>query len=94
MMQDRKILVISVMQNWGGGEEFLLNLCKNLNGFNFIIASPEGMPSDIFNKNDLITYKINRLKKIYGKKGNWNLFSSLRILLTLISFLSNPPLSG
>jgi len=84
MTQDRKILVISVMQNWGGGEEFLLNLCKNLNGFNFIIASPEGMPSDIFNKNDLITYKINRLKKIYGKKGNWNLFSSLRILLNII----------
>ncbi|MGE5795668.1 MAG: glycosyltransferase family 4 protein [Ignavibacteria bacterium] len=83
MTGNQKILIISVMQNWGGGEEFLLTLCKNVKDYDFIIASPEGKPFDIFRENKIKTYNINTLKKIYRRKEGWRLSSYLKIIFNI-----------
>jgi glycosyltransferase involved in cell wall biosynthesis len=77
-----KILCISVMQNKGGGEEFLLNLCKNVKEYDFVIVSPEGEATEHFRKNDIKTITVNSLRKIYKGSG-WNLYSLLRIILNI-----------
>jgi glycosyltransferase involved in cell wall biosynthesis len=83
MIGNQKILIISVMQNWGGGEEFLLTLCKNVKDYDFIIASPEGKSFDIFTQNKINTLKINSLKKVYRRNGSWGLSSYFKIIFNI-----------
>ncbi len=82
-MGNQKILIISVMQNWGGGEEFLLTLCKYVKDYDFIIASPDGKSFDIFKQNKINMYKINNLKKVYRRNESWGLSSYLKIILNI-----------
>ena len=58
----KRILCVSVMESWGGGELFLLNLVNGNKDFDFIIASPAGKAYDKFNANNirLIKIKIGR----------------------------------
>jgi glycosyltransferase involved in cell wall biosynthesis len=83
MKGNENILIISVMQNWGGGEEFLLTLCKNVKDYDFIIASPEGKSFDIFKQNKINIYKINNLKKVYRRNESWGLSSYLKIIYNI-----------
>ena len=62
-----KILCVSVMESWGGGELFLSNLVKGNDGFDFIIASPPGKAYEAFKENNFKLIKINNLQKIYSK---------------------------
>lgn len=71
------------MENWGGGEEFLLNLCKNTNGFNFLIASPAGETLTKFASSGIKTVTVNSLKKIYRTSGKWNLINVLSVFFNL-----------
>jgi len=70
------------MQNWGGGEEFLLQLSESIKDYEFVIASPEGNPLNKFKENRIRIIKINSLKKIYRSSG-WNLNSFLRIIFNI-----------
>ena len=38
-----KILCVSVMESWGGGELFLLNLIKGNKDFDFVIGMVQGI---------------------------------------------------
>lgn len=77
-----KILCVSVMHNKGGGEEFLLQLCMNIEDYDFIVASPEGEAAELFNKNGIKTLIINSLKKIYRGSG-WSLYSFFKIIFNI-----------
>ena len=68
------------MQNWGGGEEFLLSLHNYVTYFNFIIITPEGDAEIKFRENGINTIINNQQKKVYRKSG-WNLISVLKIIL-------------
>lgn len=81
---NKNILCVSVMQSWGGGEEFLLNLYGNVKEYNFFIVSPEGKPNQIFKENGIKTYTINSLRKIYRNSEKWNAGSKLKIILNII----------
>jgi glycosyltransferase involved in cell wall biosynthesis len=74
-----KILIVSVMQNWGGGEEFILKLAENVKGFNYLIATPEGKAASKFLQNNLRVKIINSLKKVYRPEKGWNPLSYLNI---------------
>jgi len=77
-----KILCVSVMQNWGGGEEFLLKLCANVKDYEFMIASPGGDALNKYKEKKIKTATINSLKKIYRGSG-WNLISFLRMIFNI-----------
>lgn len=84
LRSQKKILCISAMQNWGGGEEFLLSLSKNINSFEFIIASPEGNVLNKYKENSIKHIVINSLKKIYRDSAGWNIYSSGNIIFNII----------
>ena len=79
-----KILCVSVMESWGGGEFFLLNLINGNDGFDFIIASPTGKAYDKFNTNNIKLIKINSLRKIFRKSDRWHFKVKLQILLNIV----------
>ena len=81
-ISSRKILCVSVMQTFGGGEEFLLMLHRNVKDYDFTIVSPEGEAAGYFKNNGIKTIKINSLKKIYRGSG-WNLVSFFRIIFNI-----------
>ncbi len=71
------------MQSWGGGEEFILKVCKNIKKYNFIIASPNGEASEIFKKNKLNVISKNQLSKIYKSNAKWPLTSILKSIIKI-----------
>ncbi len=77
-----KVLCISVMQNWGGGEEFLLRLSTNVRDYEFILVSPKGNALNKFKEKNIKTVTINNVKKIYRGSG-WNLNSLLRMIFNI-----------
>ncbi len=79
-----KILCVSVMESWGGGELFLSNLVKGNDGFDFIIASPPGKAYEAFKGNNFKLIKINSLQKIYSKSGKWHFKDKLQLFYNLI----------
>ncbi len=80
-----KILCVSVMESWGGGELFLLNLIKGNKDFDFVIASPPGKAYAKFNDAKIKLIKINSLRKIFRKSNQWDLKDKLQIALKIIS---------
>ncbi len=78
----KKILCVSVMQNWGGGEEFLLKLKENIKEYEFIIASPNGNALDHFRNKRIKFFEIKSLKKIYRGSG-WNFYSLIKIIFNI-----------
>ncbi len=74
-----KILCVSVMQSWGGGEEFILKLHKNLARFEFIVVTPEGKVEQKFRGNGIRTIINNNQKKIYRDSG-WDLKDYINII--------------
>ncbi len=83
MIQDKKILCISVMESWGGGELYLLNLVRQIKDYEFIIASPKGRAFDTFSSYNIDLIQINRLRKIFRKSEKWSLFDKLKILFNI-----------
>ena len=81
--QKKNICCISVMQSWGGGELFLLELGKNLHDYDFVIITPEGPAKKKFDEAGLKTRSNNYQKKIY-RNGKWNLLSFIRISLNIL----------
>ena len=79
----KNILCISVMQSWGGGEEFLLKLAANIKEYKFIIASPEGEPVKTFEQNGIEAIRINSLKKFYRRNNAWGITSGIKILFNI-----------
>ncbi len=76
----KKILIISVMDSWGGGEEFILRLTKNLSEYKFYIASPQNAVSQRFENEGLNVFHISSLKKFYRAEWGWSLSAVLKTL--------------
>lgn len=79
----KKILIISVMNSWGGGEEFILRLVKNLQEYKFYIACPQNEVSHRFSDEGLNIFQINSLKKFYRAEFGWNLLIILKTLFSV-----------
>ncbi len=82
----RNILVVSVADNWGGGEEFLIRLFENVTDYHFIIVSPPGESYEEFFKRGTKIISVKSLKKIFKENGSWSLFLIFKIFLNI--FLS------
>ncbi len=78
----KKILCISVMQSWGGGEEFILKLHQNLKHCEFIVISPEGKAEQKFRSNGIRIILNNNQKKVYRKAG-WNIKDYFNIIFRI-----------
>ncbi len=83
MLEKKKILCISVMEHWGGGEEFLLKLAMNVTDYEFIIATPSGEPLNVFKQNGIKTVHIKNLKKYYQNTGSWSFLLKIKILFNI-----------
>jgi glycosyltransferase involved in cell wall biosynthesis len=79
-MSNKKILLVSVMENWGGGEEFILKLVSNITGYEFLIASPPGRASEKFILNNIKTTIVKSLGKIYKSRNRWGIGSIIKII--------------
>lgn len=79
----KKILCISVMEHWGGGEEFLLKLYENIKEYEFVVASPPGESSDKFTRAGMNVVNIKCLKKFYRTGNKWSFSSRLKILFRI-----------
>lgn len=79
------ILLLSVMDSWGGGEEVLLKIALHVEGFQFYIATPPGMAAEKFLSNKLNIFRLARLKKIYrsNNKG-WSFQDKLKVLINIV----------
>ena len=85
----KRILCVSVMESWGGGELFLFNLVNGNKDFDFIIASPAGKAYDKFDANNIKLIKINSLRKIHRKSDQWRFKDKLKILFKIkFSFIN------
>lgn len=79
----KKILLISVAKSWGGGEQFILDLCKSINRFDFRILSAKGKASEIFRQNGLDIKEVKSLIKVDRSDKEWRLLSVLKIIFYL-----------
>lgn len=80
----REILIINVMQTWGGGEEYLLNICRNVDGYQYLIASSRGLVAEKFRSEGLKTFEINSLVKIFRSSGRWTPKDFLKTLKNIM----------
>lgn len=76
----KKIIIISVAKNWGGGEQFILDICTNLTDFDFIILSAKGNAAKLLEQNGLKVKAFSHLKKVEKSNGRWSVFAALNIL--------------
>jgi len=87
----RKILCVSVMKSWGGGEEFILKLHDSIKSFEFIVVTPEGKAAQKFSSGGIRTIINNYQSKVYRKSG-WSLPDYLQIffgiMLSTLKFIS------
>ncbi len=77
----KKILTVSVMQSWGGGEKFLKDLFTTVDKYEFILASPVCSAFNVLKECNVKAFQINNLQKIYRKESRWNLSSFFKIIL-------------
>ncbi|MHB8853189.1 MAG: glycosyltransferase family 4 protein [Ignavibacteriaceae bacterium] len=75
----KNILIVSVANSWGGGEEFLLRLFENVKDYNFVFVSPPGESYGIYQQNSIKVILIRSLKKIFRNGDSWAFISKLKI---------------
>ena len=78
--KNKKILCISSMQNWDGGEEFLYNLSKNLSSYQFIMLSPVGEAKNKFEDSGLEVIELNGIQKFYPSKSKWRIREQIKLI--------------
>ncbi len=71
------------MSSWGGGEEILFNIVKNLDSYDFTLLSAAGEAYDFFKKNNLNVLKSEYLIKYYKPDNSWNIFIAFKVLASL-----------
>jgi len=81
---EKSILLLSVMDSWGGGEEVLLKIALHVKGFSFFVATPPGAPANIFLKQNLNVFSLNSLKKIYRENDRWTFSDKLNVLANIL----------
>ncbi len=87
---ENSILLLSVMDSWGGGEEVLLKIALHVQGFAFFIATPPSNPAEVFSEHKLNIFSLTSLKKIYRKSDGWTILDKLKTLTNIVK--SIPPL--
>lgn len=80
---ENSILLLSVMDSWGGGEEVLLKIALHVQGFVFFIATPPGNPAEVFLEHKLNIFSLASLKKIYRKNDGWTISDKLKALANI-----------
>jgi len=81
---EKSILLLSVMDSWGGGEEVLLKIALHVKGFSFFVATPPGTPANIFFKQNLNVFSLDSLKKIYRRNDHWAFSDKLNALANIL----------
>ncbi|MHB8578389.1 MAG: glycosyltransferase family 4 protein [Ignavibacteriaceae bacterium] len=81
----KNILIVSVANSWGGGEEFLLRLFENVKDYDFEIASPPGESYGFFQQNRIKVILIRSLKKIFRNRDGWSFISKIKIAFTVFA---------
>jgi len=79
-----RILAITVMESWGGGEQVLYDIVKSIREHQFIVASPNKDFYKRFNDENSKLVAINSLRKVYSGNNGWSFASKILILLRLI----------
>ena len=80
---ENSILLLSVMDSWGGGEEVLLKIALHVHGFVFFIATPPGNPAEVYLQHKLNVFSLVSLKKIYRKNDGWTILDKLKTLANI-----------
>lgn len=80
----RKVLLISVMDAWGGGEEYILNLTKSIPENDYYIVSHQNEVYKRFQDEGLNVISVNSLKKFYKKANKWNFNIAVKTLFNII----------
>ena len=82
------ILLLSVMDSWGGGEEVLLKIALNVDEVIFAVATPPGTSAEKFLANKLNVFTLSSLKKIYRTNDGWTFSNKINVLINIAkSFL-------
>jgi len=79
-----RILAITVMESWGGGEQVLYDIVKSVRDHQFIVASPNKDFYKRFNDENSKLVTINSLRKVYIGTHGWNFASNILIFFRLI----------
>ncbi len=79
-----KILALSVMENWGGGEQVLWDIVNSLDKHTFIIAAPNKDFYKVFNTSNSSFFTINSMRKIYNNKYGWDPTNKIKILYGIV----------
>lgn len=78
------VLLLSVMDSWGGGEEVLLKIALHVDEVTFVVATPPGSSSEKFLENKLNVFTLASLKKIYRTNDGWTFFNKLNVLINIV----------
>ena len=74
------VLLLSVMDFWGGGEEVLLKIALNVPDNDFYVVTPPGASAEKFLAHQLSVFSLASLKKIFRTKEGWTLSDKLNVL--------------
>ncbi|MDP3148308.1 MAG: glycosyltransferase family 4 protein [Ignavibacteria bacterium] len=77
------VLLLSVMDSWGGGEEVLLKIALHVDDIVFSVATPPGTSAEKFLANRLNVFTLASLKKIYRTNDGWTFFDKLNVLINI-----------
>lgn len=79
----KSVLLLSVMDSWGGGEEVLLRIALHVEDVLFFIATPPGVAAEKFLSHKLNIFLLASLKKIYRNNSNWKFSNKLEVLTNI-----------
>ena len=77
------ILLLSVMDSWGGGEEVLLNIALHVDEVSFAVATPPGTSAEKFLEKKQNVFTLASLKKIYRTNDGWTFLNKLNVLINI-----------
>lgn len=80
-----RLLAITVMDSWGGGEQVLFDIVNSLREHQFIVVSPDKEFYKIFNRDNSKLVTVNSLRKVYSGHHGWSFVSKILILRRLIT---------
>jgi len=79
------VLLLSVMNSWGGGEEVLLKIALHVEGIQFYIATPPGIVAEKFLAHKLNILSLASLKKIYRNNNkSWSFSDKVKVLINIV----------
>lgn len=81
---ENSILLLSVTDSWGGGEEVLLKIALHVEGITFFVATPPGASAKKFLAHKLNIFPLAYLKKFFRKNGHWAISDRLNTFVNIL----------